>query len=44
MTLLRGSSLQDSQPETLLRPLPFSRPDAAPELLLRPASNGDTTP
>jgi HEAT repeat protein len=44
MTLLRGSSQQDSQPETLLRPLPFSRPDAAPELLLRPASNGDTTP
>ena len=41
MTLLRGSSQQDSQPETLLRPLPFSRPDSAPDLLLRPTSNGE---
>ncbi len=44
MTLLRGSSLHDSQPETLLRPLPHARPDAAPELLLRPASHGENTP
>ena len=44
MTLLRGSSMQDTQPETLLRPLPFARPDSAPELLLRPTSNGETTP
>lgn len=41
MTLLRGSSLEDSQPETLLRPLPYARPDTAPELLLRPTSNGE---
>ena len=44
MTLLRGSAIQDSQPETLLRPLPFARPDAAPDLLLRPTSNGENAP
>lgn len=44
MTLLRGSSLQDTQPETLLRPLPYARPDTAPELLLRPTSKRETLP
>jgi HEAT repeat protein len=43
MTLLRGSSLADSQTDTLLRPLPHARPDSAPELLLRPTSNGEAS-
>lgn len=43
MTLLRGSSLGDANPETLLRPLPHGLPDSAPELLLRPTSNGEAS-
>ncbi len=41
MTLLRGSSLEDAHPETLLRPVPFTSQDPAPELLLRPTQNGE---
>lgn len=43
MTLLRGSSLPETNQETLLRPLPTAHTDSAPELLLRP-TQGESRP